>query len=63
MTAGVEEEYRRMYQAAKDWDGRHAVVRLEPKTLSSQLKGHGGRLLGRASYGVPRVALWEAISS
>ena len=35
MTTGVEEQYRRMYQAAKDWDGRHAVVPLEPKTSSS----------------------------
>jgi len=35
MTAGAEEQYRHMYQAAKDWDGRHAVVRLEPKTSSS----------------------------
>jgi hypothetical protein len=38
MTAGVEEQYQHMYQAAKDWDGRYAVVRLEPKTPSSQPK-------------------------
>ena len=31
MTADVEEQYQRMYQAAKDWDGRHAVHRLAPK--------------------------------
>jgi Glyoxalase/Bleomycin resistance protein/Dioxygenase superfamily len=26
MTTDVEEQYRRMYQAAKDWDGRYAVI-------------------------------------
>jgi hypothetical protein len=31
MTADVEEQYRRMYQAAQDWDGRHTVNRIEPK--------------------------------
>ncbi len=31
MTADVEEQYRRMYQAAREWDGRHAVNRIEPK--------------------------------
>jgi hypothetical protein len=31
MTADVEEQYRRMYQAAREWDGRYAVNRLEPK--------------------------------
>jgi hypothetical protein len=31
MTADVEEQYRRMYQAAKDWNGQHAVIELQPK--------------------------------
>ncbi len=31
MTADVEEQYRRMYQAAQEWDGNYAVHRLEPK--------------------------------
>jgi hypothetical protein len=31
MTADVEEQYRRMYQAAKEWTGRHAVIHLQPK--------------------------------
>jgi len=31
MTADVEAQYHRMYQAAKDWDGTHAVHRLAPK--------------------------------
>ena len=31
MTAGVEEQYRYMYQAAKDRDGRYVVIQLEPK--------------------------------
>jgi hypothetical protein len=34
MTADVEEQYWQMYQAAKEWDGRHAVVHLEPKRPS-----------------------------
>jgi Glyoxalase/Bleomycin resistance protein/Dioxygenase superfamily len=33
MTTDVEEQYRRMYQAAKDWDGRHAVIELQPKKI------------------------------
>jgi hypothetical protein len=33
MTADVEEQYRRMYQAAKDWNGRHAVIELQPKKI------------------------------
>lgn len=35
MTLDVEEQYRRMYQAAMEWDGRHNVVRIEPKKSSS----------------------------
>jgi hypothetical protein len=31
MTADVEEQYCRMYQAAQEWDGRYAVNRVEPK--------------------------------
>ena len=32
MTDDVEEQYRAMYQAAKDWDGKtHIVHRLQPK--------------------------------
>jgi hypothetical protein len=31
MTANVEQQYHRMYQAAQDWDSKHAVHRLEPK--------------------------------
>ena len=31
MTAGVEEQYRLMYQAAQEWDGKHTVHRIEPK--------------------------------
>ena len=31
MTADVEEQYRRMYQAAQEWDGGYAVIRLAPK--------------------------------
>jgi hypothetical protein len=31
MTADVEEQYRRMHQAAQEWDGKYAVNRLEPK--------------------------------
>ena len=31
MTADVEEQYRRMYQAAQEWDGSYAVIRLAPK--------------------------------
>ena len=31
MTAGVEEQYRYKYQAAKDRDGRYVVIQLEPK--------------------------------
>jgi glyoxalase/bleomycin resistance protein/dioxygenase superfamily protein len=34
MTADVEEQYRRMYQAARDWDGRHAVIELQPKKIA-----------------------------
>lgn len=34
MTADVEEQYRRMYQAAKDWDGRHAAIELQPKKIA-----------------------------
>ncbi len=34
MTADVEEQYRLMYQAAQEWDGRHAVTRLEPRRPS-----------------------------
>jgi hypothetical protein len=33
MTADVEEQYGRMYQAAKDWDGRHAIIQLQPKKI------------------------------
>jgi hypothetical protein len=33
MTADVEEQYRRMYQAAKDWNGQHAVIELQPKKI------------------------------
>jgi hypothetical protein len=35
MTAGVEEQYRYMYQAAKDRDSRYAVVQFEPKASFS----------------------------
>jgi hypothetical protein len=31
MTADVEEQYRTMYQAAQEWDGKYAVHRLQPK--------------------------------
>ncbi len=31
MTADVEEQYRRMYEAARMWDGKHSVVHLQPK--------------------------------
>ncbi len=31
MTADVEEQYRQMYQAAKEWDGHYAVIKLQPK--------------------------------
>jgi len=32
MTADVEEQYRTMYQAAREWDGKtHTVHRLQPK--------------------------------
>jgi hypothetical protein len=31
MTADVEEQYRRMYPAAREWDGKYLVNRLEPK--------------------------------
>jgi hypothetical protein len=31
MTNDVEKQYHRMYQAAKDWDGRHTVIELQPK--------------------------------
>jgi hypothetical protein len=32
MTADVEEQYRKMHQAAKEWDGQtHIVQRLQPK--------------------------------
>jgi Glyoxalase/Bleomycin resistance protein/Dioxygenase superfamily len=31
MTADAEEQYRTMYQAAQDWDGKFAVHRLQPK--------------------------------
>jgi hypothetical protein len=31
MTADVEEQYRRMYQAAREWDGKYLINRLEPK--------------------------------
>jgi hypothetical protein len=31
MTADVEQQYHRMYKAAREWDGKHAVHRLEPK--------------------------------
>ena len=31
MTPDVEEQYRRMFQAAQEWDGKYAVHRLEPK--------------------------------
>jgi hypothetical protein len=34
MTTDVEEQYRRMYQAAKDWDGRYAVIKLQPKKIA-----------------------------
>ena len=34
MTADVEEQYRRMYQAARDWDGHHAVIELQPKKIA-----------------------------
>jgi len=31
MTACVEGQYHDMYQAARKWDGKHTVHRLEPK--------------------------------
>jgi hypothetical protein len=34
MNADVEEQYRRMCQAAKDWDGRHAVIELQPTKIA-----------------------------
>lgn len=33
MTSDVEEQYRRMYQAAKAWQGRHEVIELQPKKI------------------------------
>jgi Glyoxalase/Bleomycin resistance protein/Dioxygenase superfamily len=35
MTADVEKQYKRMYDAARTWDGKPSVVRLEPKRLFS----------------------------
>ena len=34
MTADVEGQYNRMYDAARTWDGRHSVVRLKPRQPS-----------------------------
>jgi hypothetical protein len=34
MTTDVEEQYRAMHQAAKDWDGQHAVIKLQPKKIA-----------------------------
>ena len=34
ITAAVEEHFGRIHQAARAWDGRYAVVRLEPKRPS-----------------------------
>jgi len=36
MTPDVEEQYRRMYEAAKKWDGTYSVIHLEPKRLPNR---------------------------
>lgn len=35
MTSDVEEQYRRMYEAARRWDGKHSVFNIEPKRSST----------------------------
>jgi hypothetical protein len=45
MTADVEEQYKRMYDAARTWDGKLSVVRLEPKRPPQRDNGCNARTI------------------